>query len=64
MRRDSRLPGKYAALPDFTYVRFNWHNLQVFVAEILEFLQLIALVFSLSEVSVSYSGTLSTSTND
>jgi hypothetical protein len=42
-------------------VRFNWHNLQVLVAELLEFLQLIALVLSLNAIDITYSDTLSTS---
>ena len=58
-RRDREEPLLIQPAP-YDYVRFNWTNIHVIVFEIVEFLQLLALVFVINEIPMRGAGTLNT----
>ncbi|KAL9966168.1 hypothetical protein ACROYT_G024206 [Oculina patagonica] len=58
--RQERDEGLLIQPTPYDYIRFNWTNVHVIVFEIVEFLQLLALVFILSDIPMPGADTLNT----
>lgn len=57
-RRDG--PGLLIKPTPYDYIRFNWTNIHVIAMEVVEFLQLLALVFAVSDIPMLGAKTLNT----